>query len=203
MVLKKGLDEVIAKVTEREGKKTERREKKKTKKAKKKRELAEERYAPLSSEAGQRALQRAKDRDRKERRRREKQKEKADLALRVRTLPKLGTLAEKGSKSKRKAKVKALKAIDKYVKKKRQSTWIRALKQANKGKSNWCVPRKGSTLYTEVKKIQEKMERKDSGVTKRNPAGLKKVKSGKKVSKKQKEAVKEMKEKRKKKTIEI
>ena len=33
--------------------------------------------------------------------------------------------------------------------------WITALKQWNKGKSKWCVPRKGSTSHKEVLNIME------------------------------------------------
>lgn len=152
------------------------------------------RYASLKSAEGQKQLKAAKEKDKKQRRRREKQKEKEDFALKIRTLPPLGKVGKK----ERKAKVKAKKAIDKYVKStKKQSTWIRALKEANKGKPNWCVPKKGSTLYNDVKRIQSRLDKKDSGVTRRNPAGLKKVKSGKKVSKKQRKALEEIRERRK------
>lgn len=158
------------------------------------------RYASLQSAEGQRQLKAAKKKDRRQRTIREKQKEKEDFALKIRTLPPLG----KVGKRERKAKVKAKKAIDKYVKStKKQSTWIRALKEANKGKPNWCVPKKGSELYNNVKRIQSRLDKKDSGVTRTNRAGLKKVKRGKKISKKQKKALEEIRERRRKKQIEI
>lgn len=41
------------------------------------------------------------------------------------------------------------------------SVWILALKEFNKGKGEWCVPRKGSPEYNEIKKIMDKLKTKE------------------------------------------
>jgi predicted RNA methylase len=41
------------------------------------------------------------------------------------------------------------------------SVWILALKEFNKGKGEWCVPRKGSPEYDEIKKIMDKLKGKE------------------------------------------
>lgn len=38
------------------------------------------------------------------------------------------------------------------------SDWIRALKEWNKNKSSWCVPKKGSADYNEVRAIMDRMQ---------------------------------------------
>jgi hypothetical protein len=52
-------------------------------------------------------------------------------------------------------KEKKLKKVKVKVKVKRQpNKWIRALKKYNQGKPTYCVPKKGSSAYKEVRKIQ-------------------------------------------------
>lgn len=36
------------------------------------------------------------------------------------------------------------------------NTWITALKEWNRGKQNWCIPRKTSSDYSQVKDIMER-----------------------------------------------
>jgi hypothetical protein len=59
-------------------------------------------------------------------------------------------------------KLKLLDELEPSVKKpattRRTNAWILALKEFNKDKTSWCVPRSGSPEYLEVKKIQEKMK---------------------------------------------
>lgn len=36
--------------------------------------------------------------------------------------------------------------------------WMDALKEWNQGKSGWCVPRKGTTEYTQVMQIVDRLK---------------------------------------------
>jgi len=36
--------------------------------------------------------------------------------------------------------------------------WVDALKEWNQGKSGWCVPRKGTTEYTQVMQIVDRLK---------------------------------------------
>lgn len=42
------------------------------------------------------------------------------------------------------------------------NNWINALKEYNKGKSSFCITRKGSKEYQEVIKIMDKMNKTDN-----------------------------------------
>ena len=41
------------------------------------------------------------------------------------------------------------------------NAWIEALKEYNKGHDKWCVVKKGTPEYNEVKKIMERMKDED------------------------------------------
>ena len=41
------------------------------------------------------------------------------------------------------------------------NAWIEALKEYNKGKTSWCVVKKGTPEYNEVKKIMERKKDED------------------------------------------
>jgi len=40
------------------------------------------------------------------------------------------------------------------------NSWVVALKEFNKNKSIWCIPKKGTKEYNEVRKIMDNMDTK-------------------------------------------
>lgn len=39
----------------------------------------------------------------------------------------------------------------------KNNTWIQALREFNKNKDNWCIPRKGTKDHNQVKQINDKL----------------------------------------------
>ena len=50
------------------------------------------------------------------------------------------------------------------------NAWIEALKEYNKGKTSWCVVKKGTPEYNEVKKIMERKKDEDQRQKKKKRA---------------------------------
>ena len=49
------------------------------------------------------------------------------------------------------------------------NSWLVALKEYNKNKNKWCIPKKGSKEYDEVRKIMDKKETKEKKSKEKKP----------------------------------